>query len=848
MESWAGASRATARVRVQLLGRFRVERDGVAIPPSAWVRRRAVDLLFLLALAPGHGMRRERVADLLWPEKDPESGANNVHRALHDLRKAIGDDAVLISKGVVRLADDVWIDAAAFDAAARSADPDVLSAALDGYPGDLAVDEASFDASEHRDRLRQSYLDSTVRVARAEWVTNRAAAIARLRRAVELDPTAEETQRLLMRYLAEAGRKSDAIRQYEMCRAALRDALDAEPGVETESLYTAILEGRIDQPRSSLHGWARAARRLLGATALAPLRGRAVELAALTSAIDDGAAIALLLGESGIGKTRLAVEAARIAGERGAVVLSGASLESDAATPFAPLVDAWSDHLRSAGLPPEDNPFLTFVPSPEGRPQEDKIRLYEAVSRSLDSIAGSRPILFVIDDLHFADESTLGLLHFLARSARTRDLTIMATCSEEGVAANPRVATLIAALYRERLGRRTVVPPLDDEASRQLVEDRVGPERAAAVSAEILHRAEGNPFFIEEISIGYAEGNADAIPSDLRALLRTRIERLGGDVSALLNAAAVMGTTFDFTTVASASGLPTASALAALETAIAARLVEQTDDAYRFRHTLLPESISVALVRERRISLHGAVARAMERNPMFCSERAADIAHHYREGAQIDKAIPFLVSAGQKAAMRVGFGEAVALFEQALIAMDQLGVPHCQERFQLMLAIGQMRVALGDLTAAVDGLDEACRMCREGDGWRPSCGDRAQARRWAALALITNGDLEEADQRLAIALEEAADGGQCELPDLLYHVAQVRWHEGDYREAFRVAERCLAAAEETGNVDAVARGYEILSLACHSLGEWRDGVSFEEKRQSLIGAAVDVGQAFDVHL
>ncbi|MBI2213848.1 MAG: hypothetical protein HYU52_09385 [Acidobacteria bacterium] len=504
--------------------------------------------------------------------------------------------------------------------------------------------------------------------------------------------------------------------------------------------------------------------------------------------------------------------------------------------------------MREARLPPEENPFLAFVPSPEGRPQEDKLRLYDAVVASIDSIAASGALMLVIDDLQHADESTFGLLHYLARSARTRDLTIVATCGDEEVASSARLASFLSSMYRERLGRKIVVGPLDTVAARQLVEDHAGSDRAGTISSDVIRRANGNPFFIEEISIGCAEGDALTIPADLREMLRARVERLGRNARGLLHAGAVMGVTFDFTTAASASGLATEDALAGLETSITARLVEAVDDAYRFRHTIVCESLREALVREGRVQLHGAIAREMERNPLFCSEHAADIAHHYVEAAQPDKAIPFFVSAAQKAAMRVGFGEAVTLFSRALAAMDEVGVPPCQERFQLMLAIGQMQVALGELTAAVEGLDEACRMWRAGDGWQPSCGDRAQARRWAALALITNGEIDEVDRRLSVALDEAERGDKCELPDILYHVAQVRWHEGNYREAFRVAERCLEAAEATGNADSIARGYEILSLACHSLGEWREGVGFEEKRQSLIGGAVDVGQAFDVHL
>src|SRR5439155_10830710 len=143
---------------------------------------------------------------------------------------------------------------------------------------------------------------------------------------------------------------------------------------------------------------------------------------------------------------------------------------------------------------------------------------------------------------------------------------------------------------------------------------------------------------------------------------------------------------------------------------------------------------------------------------------------------------------------------------------------------------------------AVADLDRAAAL-----GSTPS--ERAGARRWAALALINGGDLAAADDRLQRALSDLAPRpNDPELVNVLYHLAQLRWHEGRHRDAYEIAERCLREAEKTANPKAIARGYEMLALACHSLGEWKEGMGFEEKRQSLVGGALDVAQAFDVHL
>jgi tetratricopeptide (TPR) repeat protein len=181
--------------------------------------------------------------------------------------------------------------------------------------------------------------------------------------------------------------------------------------------------------------------------------------------------------------------------------------------------------------------------------------------------------------------------------------------------------------------------------------------------------------------------------------------------------------------------------------------------------------------------------------------------------------------------------------------MDAIGLPPGPERYGLLCALGQMRVALSDLETAVADLDAAASLHRPHDGWRPSPGERAFARRWATLALITIGDLESAREHIEAAAEELSeDPDHPEIAEVHYHLAQLRWHEGRHQEAYQAAERCLSAAEKHGEPRALARGYEMLALACHSLGEWREGVGFEERRQSLVGAQVDVAQAFDVHL
>jgi tetratricopeptide (TPR) repeat protein len=431
---------------------------------------------------------------------------------------------------------------------------------------------------------------------------------------------------------------------------------------------------------------------------------------------------------------------------------------------------------------------------------------------------------------------------------------LVATGREEELPHGAPVRTLLTSLYRERLGERLPLDRLDRDASRAHLRDLLEREPEPELEVAVFGLAAGNPFYTEEIvrslSGSSSQREALSVPADLAAMVRERIVRLGKDAETLLVAAAVVGERFTFEVARRASGLPQEESLEALERSLSGRVVEESDGGYRFRHALVREALYRELTHPRRLHLHRAVAESIEAAAATALEdEARALASHYQAAELPDRALHYLIAAGRQAAARLGMREAVSFFEQARAAMDEIGLPPGPERFALLCGLGQMRVALSDLEAAVADLDAAADLRRPQDGWRPSPGERAFARRWATLALITIGDLESAREHIEAAVADLSeDPDDAELAEVQYHLAQLRWHEGRHREAYEAAERCLEAAERRGEPQAVARGYEMLALACHSLGEWREGMGFEERRQSLVGAEVDVAQAFDVHL
>jgi serine/threonine protein kinase/tetratricopeptide (TPR) repeat protein len=613
----------------------------------------------------------------------------------------------------------------------------------------------------------------------------------------------------------------------------------------TESAREAILRGELTPRKAMTPRSDRLARRFLGAQTPLPVRGRDAALDEVTAFVDGGTGVLLLAGEAGIGKTRLAMHALRRAEQQGATVIAGSCLDLQEPAPYMPFIDAWDDHVRSGGL--SDNPFLTFAPS--AGPQEDTLRLFRHVESSLAEIANGGAATVLIDDLHLADESSLRLLHFLARSSRTRRLMVVATCREEKLETGTPLQDLVSDLFRERLIRRVDLDRLGKDATKELIADLTGTEPSDETVASAYALSGGNPFFTEEIVQARRDaGDSDSstLPKGLSEALLSRVAKLGDDVESYLRAAAVAGQHFKFDLVQKVSGLEIDAALDAAEAAVRARLLEEEDDGYRFRHALVRESIYGALLGMRRKRLHQLTADALTATTPDAHE---ELAFHFHAGGRLEPALEHFMAAGAAARVRIGYREALAFFEHARELMSELQTPPGPERYALLMALGGIRNALSEGPQAIADLDAAAELHREEDGWRPSSTERARALRASSLACMGLGDMIGMRERLDKSMAYIADEPDSpEWPETLYHYAQLDWHESRHEEAYKTAEQCLEKAEALGDPAHIARAYEMLALACHSIGEWKRGREYEESRHEIAGGQVDVAAAFDAHL
>jgi predicted ATPase/DNA-binding SARP family transcriptional activator len=913
-------SSTTPPIRIALLGRFEVSRGEFTLRSAQWSRRKAAALLQRLALE--RRLLRDQAIEFLWPEGALSAGVNNLYRTLYDLRHTLdtglgpgaAEATFSFEDGVLRLDDAVWVDAHEFDrlcTPAPDASPEQritnLRQALALYQGDLLPDDLYAEWTLiPRQALRQRYREASLALAAQERdARDYASAIARLTPLLAHDPADEPVHRELMRCYTLAGRRHEALRQYQLCVAALAAQLDVTPEPETTALYAKILNGELSPPPTpvapdALRWTPSAGIRpvMVEVERSAPLLERETELAALRAWLEaarrgQGRTV-LIAGESGIGKTRLAVEALNsIASAARMTTLLGAAYEQEGQSPYQPFIEAFDRALAEHRRPLDENPITHFKRLGSGDLEQEHWALFNAVATFLSGLSRQAALVLLIDDLHAADEASLRLFHYLARQTRSAPVVLLATYRLDAASdVTTPFGALLNALYRERLSETLTLTPLPEQAVARILAQELGGEAAPARAAwhwpdppdddlaqtlggevapelvkAVFEITEGNPFFVEEIThallkSGQVEERAGAwrlrsdadvhVPAGLSGLLRERVTRLGPMVEAALTAAAVIGREFSFDLLRGVAALDDGDLLDALDAALSGHLLEERASVYRFRHPLIGRALYDALSRVRRARLHARAAEAIEavfaRRPGGLALHVEALAFHYDLSDRRDRALDYLIQAGEKAAGIYAFEVAVNYFERALALMDALGLADPARRWMILEALGGWHSILADTPRAVAYFEQALDL-PPGEGWQAARRDRVRLHSGTAIALITAGNTEAAEAHLQAALADADEREDAsEYADLLYNLAQLHWHKNEYQEAFDVAQRSLAIAERLNNPTAIARAFEMLALACHSLGEWQTGIGYEQQRAALAGVGLDVTDAFDVHL
>ena len=626
------------------------------------------------------------------------------------------------------------------------------------------------------------------------------------------------------------------------------------------------------------------------------LVGRTAELERLRAVwrtVQEGQArLALVSGEPGIGKTRLAREVVVAARVDGATIMTGGCYEFEATTPYLPFVEAISAWARSldtaritaalgdsaaelARLVPElDARLGPFPPAQALAPHEERLRLFEAIARFMRTLATPRGLVVLLDDLHWADAGTLALARHLVRALATQPVLLLGTYREVELDRRHPLAAALVDWDRDRVATRVALSRFGRADTEALLGTLLQQATVTPEFGEAMHReTEGNPFFIEEVVKSLVEQGqiyrvdgewqrdsvSDlAIPQSVKSAIGRRLDRLEEGCAAVLHVAAVLGKTFAFADLAASIDGGEDAALDALDQATAAQLVQPLPgEKFAFTHDKIREVLVEELNPIRLRRLHLRVAEVFEKH---AEARVEDLAFHFQHGGDLARALHWSLAAAERARKLFALDEAVSCLERARECADALGEP--KRRLEVLRAIAAVQSARGDLAATLAACRAALPLCdgpvarvevdvlageicvRHGDARSeeflaaaraeldPAAQPREHVLVQACIARIHHFRLEHR-KSIEVLLELLP------LPILhtdayLAHqvyafLAGSHQHLALYEESMVWARRCMVDGERLGDDTMVATGHEFCSEDLGTLGRFREALAHGEE-------------------
>lgn len=544
-----------------------------------------------------------------------------------------------------------------------------------------------------------------------------------------------------------------------------------------------------------------------------PFVGRDGELDVLHGHLGRSALI-VVTGDPGIGKTRLAEEFATVAEASGAAVHWGRCWEGDGAPAFWP----WIQILRTLGRDGADDTRAALADL-EGRlagaddagameattldPAPSRFRLFDALTTTLIGVATARPLVLVLEDLHWADTPSVILLQFLVRHARGAPLLAIATYRDVELEKEHALRAPLRNLLRH--GDALPLTGLAPDDVARYVAATLGDERARTLAPRLHRETEGHPFFLVEMVRLLEASTAAAlagIPDGIRELIARRLRQRSPDCQRFLRVAAVVGRDFSLSLLRRLSPLADADLIALVGEALDARLITVGTDRndYRFSHALVREALYTDLVLAERIALHREIGTAIEASAGEDTAPIAILAHHFREAAadgDPERAIHYGILAGERASRALAHEDAVAHYERTLQVLERHRPIDEARRCPLLIALGLARVRLGDPAAAEATFLRAASLARE-------LGLPEELAR-AALGL---GEVERHSDRVVPLLEEALaalDGADSVLrARLLSRLAvALYWAQPETRKR-DLSDQAVAMARRLGYVPTLA--------------------------------------------
>jgi len=658
---------------------------------------------------------RQHLAFLFWPDSTEAQARNNLRQALHQLRHTLPDADRFLYADVTTLC---WRFDAAFsldvanftsalamaNEAERIANQTAVRAALEQavnlYRGDLLPSCYDEWIAPERERLREQSLQVLERLIRLlEEQREYTAAIHYAQRLLRYDPLHEDTYLCLMRLHSLNTDRAGALRVYHACATVLQRELEVEPSPAIRDAYERLLRVNVHPVTAHLPALA----------AASPLIGRQPEWeqlqAAWRRAMGGRSHFALVTGEAGIGKSRLAEELIAWASQQGFATAKTRAYAAEGRLSYGSVTE-WlhSEPLRAAlaGLDPV---WLTEVarllpellaerphlPHPEPLTEYwQRQRFFEALARAV--LQATQPLLLLFDDLQWCDQETLEWLHYLLRFDPQAQLLVVGTARAEEVGAQHPLTGLWHGLRRLGDVTEIALESLDAAETAELATHVAGRELDLDQIVHLYRETEGNPLFVvETVRAGYVQrieiegwrltaqsrspiSNLQSLPPRVRAVIAARLAQLSAPARQLASLAATIGRAFTFDVLARASDYDEDDLVRALDELWQRRIVrEQGTNAYDFSHDKIREVAYAEVSPMHRQLMHRRIARALETIYGDDSDRVSgQVAAHYELAGVPDQAVPYYQRAAAVVQRVYANEEAISLLHKGLALLQRL--------------------------------------------------------------------------------------------------------------------------------------------------------------------------------
>lgn len=833
------------------MGEFRIVAGNRTVRDESWRLRHARTLVKILALTPDRRMHREQIMELLWPGVNGYSAIGRLNQVLHAARRALlqvvgnnpgPQDIIQHQNQLLELLPEypVRIDVQEFSEAAtlalRNQDHDQVESAIGLFSGILLPEDRYEEWSlAPRRELNQLYISLLQTSATLlEQRGDRAGAIDALTRSLTIEPANEESHVRLMRLYATAGRRQWALQQFERLLESSPKADAADLSSATIELHRAILEDRFEalppEPRAVSSGLEDMQRHHYG---------RDAEISTLARSVEEGLAghgrILTISGDAGIGKTTLAeLVSTPWRTNNQALVYWGRCHSDDGVPAFWP----WSQVLRSyvadhdnatvahslgrgaalvAQIVPEIEERVALQPGNQ-RSTVSRFELFEAVSSSLRRIASHRPLLLVLDDLHWADRSSLLLLEYLAGEIRSSRIVVLATYRESDIERHHPLHQTISQLSRQPDNRSLTLTGLSVEDAGKIIASTAGVEPSDHLRARIHELTEGNPFFVGEIArlLGQQDdvdtGDPLAIPAGVREIMRQRLSAVPDEARAVLDVAAVFGREFGVHLLSLVMDVSRDQLVDILDAAVEANLLTERSSEpgmYRFSHALIRETLYDELGTARRTEIHWEIAETLDHLYDANSEpHLSELAYHfYRATPRSDVAdtVNYLARAGQRAMAQVGFDEASGYFFRALQVLDLATPVDYPWRCNLLLALAEAQRSAGESLRSRETALQAATLARRLD-LSKQLANAATTVAWASMEIRPYD--EQVIQLLEDALERIGPDDSISRVQVLSALVRALDYSGEIERRAALGQEAVAVARRIGDPETLVDALE----------------------------------------